>query len=214
VYTCSGGPQASTGRVLAARSQIAGKALAVVGREVVAILCDPRLEPPDEADLPAEEAQARSYARVPRAHADARGQAHPQASAQQAPAAAYPVGMPSRRRRLSRSGDFDRVYRQGRSHATRYLVVYAFPRPEDRGEPRLGVSVGRKLGGAVERNRVKRLLREAFWPSVGELADGYDFVVVARPDAAGLAEREGERGIEQALREVLAEAGLARADAR
>ena len=67
-----------------------------------------------------------------------------------------------KRRRLSRSGEFDRVYREGRSHASRHLVVYAFPRSDD--EPaRLGVSVGRKLGGAVERNRVKRMLRDAFW---------------------------------------------------
>ena len=46
-----------------------------------------------------------------------------------------------RRRRLSRSGEFERVYREGRSHANRYLVVYAFPRSENEGEPRLGISV-------------------------------------------------------------------------
>ena len=71
-----------------------------------------------------------------------------------------------KRRRLSRSGEFERVYREGRSHASRHLVVYAFPRAEgDDSEPRLGVSVGRKLGGAVERNRMKRLLREAGYPN-------------------------------------------------
>ena len=68
-----------------------------------------------------------------------------------------------KRRRLSRSGEFERVYREGRSHASRHLVVYAFPRAEgDDTEPRLGVSVGRKLGGAVERNRMKRLLRDSW----------------------------------------------------
>ena len=112
-----------------------------------------------------------------------------------------------RRRRLSRSGEFDRVYREGRSHASRHLVVYAFPRA-DAESPRLGVSVGRKLGGAVERNRVKRLLREAFWARAEALPDGLDFVIVARPAAGELAREGGGTAIEQALGAVLDEAGL------
>jgi ribonuclease P protein component len=119
----------------------------------------------------------------------------------------------SRRQRLSRSAEFDRVYREGRSHANRYLVVYSFPREGESEDPRLGVSVGRKVGGAVERNRVKRLLRDAFWAVADSLPDGHDFVVVARPESGELAAREGEPGVERALRELLEKAGLARGEA-
>src|SRR3954468_2627217 len=115
-----------------------------------------------------------------------------------------------KRRRLSRSGEFERVYREGRSHASRHLVVYAFPRADDAAsDPRLGVSVGRKVGGAVERNRMKRLLREAFWALAEELRAGQDFVIVARPAASELAGQGGEQAIETELREVLSAAGLA-----
>jgi ribonuclease P protein component len=118
-------------------------------------------------------------------------------------------GARRKRRRLSRSGEFERVYREGRSHASRHLVVYAFPRAEgDDSEPRLGVSVGRKLGGAIERNRMKRLLQEAFWSNAEELHEGHDFVIVARPAAGELARQGGEQAIEAELREVLAQAGL------
>jgi ribonuclease P protein component len=118
----------------------------------------------------------------------------------------------ARRRRLSRSAEFDRVYREGRSHASRHLVLYSFPREADGEPPRLGLSVGRKVGGAVERNRMKRLLREAFWASSESLPEGYDFVLVARPDAGELARERGEEGIEEALRDVLAKAGLAKGE--
>jgi len=109
-----------------------------------------------------------------------------------------------KRRRLSRSAEFERVYRQGRSKGNRFLVLYAFPREDSEGEgPRLGLSVGRRVGGAVERTRVKRVLREAFWEEARRLPEGSDYVVVARPEALALADREGTDGVRTALAELV-----------
>lgn len=119
---------------------------------------------------------------------------------------ARPGGEGRKRGRLSRSGDFDRAYKEGRSHANRFLVLYAFPRGGDAGEEvRLGVSVGRKVGGATERNKVKRAMREAFWGLAERLPDGYDFVLVGRSDIAGLIEREGTAGLAASLAALLDE---------
>ena len=118
-------------------------------------------------------------------------------------------GRGPKRRRLSRSAEFERVYRQGRSKSNRFLVLYAFPRATDEhaGDstdgPRLGLSVSRRVGGAVDRSRVKRALREAFWAEAERLPGDSDYVVVARPDSRELAEREGMPGVREALAELV-----------
>lgn len=112
-----------------------------------------------------------------------------------------------RRRRLSRSGDFKRAYREGSSRSTRYLVLYRFDRSsDDDTDIRLGVSVSRKLGDAVTRNRVKRVLKEAFWSQIDPDSADQDFVLVARGAIGDVIEKDGKAGAEACVREVL-EAG-------
>lgn len=133
--------------------------------------------------------------------------------------------MRQRRRRLSRSAEFERVYRHGSSVSSRHLVLYSFPRDrakesgrsgagvgQEDGGPRLGVSVGRRVGSAVSRNLVKRLIREAFWLLDEVLRKDHDYVVVARAGSAGVAEREGLQGISSELGQLVAEMNQRRSE--
>lgn len=86
-------------------------------------------------------------------------------------------------------------------------MLYAFPN-ESVEQARIGLSVPRKVGTAVERNKVKRLLREAFEQARAEVGEGYDVVVVARPAASELAQREGLAGMKRALDDLLESSGL------
>jgi ribonuclease P protein component len=98
-----------------------------------------------------------------------------------------------RRHRLSRSRDFDAVYRQGRSTSTRFLVLYWFDREDEPGEPRLGLAVPKSAGNAVARNKIKRQLREVWGARVGDVPGGRDYVLIAKP---GLSEAIAANGFE------------------
>jgi ribonuclease P protein component len=114
------------------------------------------------------------------------------------------AGTATRSRRLSRSADFEAVYRRGRSASSRHLVVYAFARDPSSGaaEPRVGLTVSRKVGGAVERNRVKRLLREAAARVTPGLSADVDLVIVARPGLAEALASERLDWLEAEVREL------------
>lgn len=85
----------------------------------------------------------------------------------------------NRLRRISGEKTFSRIFNARNSASNRHLIVYALS--NSLAYPRIGLSVGRKVGGAVIRNRVKRLLREAFRLEQTSLTAGYDYVFVARP---------------------------------
>jgi ribonuclease P protein component len=110
-----------------------------------------------------------------------------------------------RRHRLSRSRDFDAVYRNGRSVSTRYLVLYWFDREED-GEVRLGIAVPKKIGSAVTRNRIKRRLREGWRELLPSVPSGADYVLLVRSPLAEAAENRGPEWLRERLEEVLGKA--------
>jgi len=90
--------------------------------------------------------------------------------------------------RLTDSPEFERVYRQGTAYRGKLFSVHAFP--NEHGNPRLGLSVSRKVGTAVTRNTVGRRLREVFRASTSEIPGDLDLVVSAKPAAAVATFRE------------------------
>lgn len=111
-----------------------------------------------------------------------------------------------RRNRLSRSRDFDAVYRHGRSVSTRFLVLYAFAREEDGGDARLGLAVPRSVGGAVVRNKIKRQLKEIWRARLERIPAGRDYVLVVRPGLPDAAEARGHEWLVERVDEVLGKA--------
>lgn len=84
--------------------------------------------------------------------------------------------------RLTASRSFDYLYRHGAVYKNALLVLYVAK--SKLSIPKVGFSVGKKVGGAVQRNRTKRRLREAFRSELGKVAKDRSYVVVARSGAA------------------------------
>ncbi|MDR3551775.1 MAG: ribonuclease P protein component [Clostridia bacterium] len=103
---------------------------------------------------------------------------------------------------LKENRDFRRIYSRGRSFVSRGVVVYVTANRLSKN--RLGITVSKKLGGAVQRNRAKRIIREAYRLTEPAVAVGYDFVLVAR--SRTLAMKMGE--LQKEMRGVLKNAGV------
>jgi len=111
-----------------------------------------------------------------------------------------------RRNRLSRSRDFDAVYRHGRSVSTRFLTLYWFERSESIGDPRLGFAVPKAVGNAVVRNRIKRQLREIVRGRLAAVPATNDYVLVVRQGLPEATESNGFEWLEARVDEVLVKA--------
>ncbi|MFQ6041840.1 MAG: ribonuclease P protein component [Candidatus Poribacteria bacterium] len=85
---------------------------------------------------------------------------------------------------LKKKWEFERVYKNGRRYWNKTFVIYVLPNGIN--VTRLGLTVSKKVGKSVKRNRVKRLIRESFRLSREQIMPGYDIVVVAQPRAYGL----------------------------
>ena len=111
-----------------------------------------------------------------------------------------------RRNRLSRSRDFDAVYRHGRSVSTRFLTLWWYTREEPVGEPRLGFAVPKAVGNSVVRNRIKRQLRDIVRGRLEEVPPIHDYVLVVRQGLPEAAEANGHEWLEARVDEVLGKA--------
>ena len=100
--------------------------------------------------------------------------------------------------RLRAKAEFDRVFRKGRRLEGRQFVMIALQNGKT--EHRLGIATGRKLGGAVVRNRARRLLRESFRRLTTGGGQGFDVVLVARGDIVGRTQSEVDREFSERIR--------------
>ncbi len=101
--------------------------------------------------------------------------------------------------RLTKREDFNKVYRYGKSTANQQFAVYYLARP-DQETFRLGVSVSKKIGNAVVRNRLRRMMKEIVRLNADSIASNFDFVVIARKPVAGMEYADMERSLKHVLK--------------
>ena len=104
---------------------------------------------------------------------------------------------------IKKDYEFRRIYKHGKSFANRYLVVYTFKNRTD--ISRIGISVSKKVGNAVTRNRIRRMIKETYRLNVDEnIKKGYDIVFISR-----VAAKDADyKTIEKAMNGVVRKAGI------
>lgn len=94
---------------------------------------------------------------------------------------------------LKKYGDFQRVYKKGKSYANKYLIMYILE--QDAQKNRIGISVSKKVGNSVVRHRLTRLIRESYRMSEEHFRRGFDIIVIARTSAKGKSYHEIESAL-------------------
>ena len=99
-----------------------------------------------------------------------------------------------KKHRIKKNDEFQAVFQKGKSNANRQFVVYQLDK-EEQPNFRIGLSVSKKIGNAVVRNRIKRMVRQAITELKDEIASGKDFVIIARKPCAEMTYEEVKKSL-------------------
>ncbi|KZE37579.1 ribonuclease P protein component [Bhargavaea cecembensis] len=105
----------------------------------------------------------------------------------------------NKHQRVKKNKDFQRVFKHGKSFANRQFVIYSV-RTEGQEEFRIGISVSKKIGNAVTRNRIKRHVRQAVHELKDELLQDRDYIIIARNQAASIDFHETKKSLIHIMR--------------
>lgn len=105
----------------------------------------------------------------------------------------------NKRQRIKKDNEFQKVFKEGKSFANRQFIVYRYQKTEQE-QFRIGLSVSKKVGNAVTRNRIKRYIRQAFHEMKDDLQQDMDYIIIARHQAAKIDFHESKKSLQHVLR--------------
>ncbi|MET0785461.1 MAG: ribonuclease P protein component [Paenisporosarcina sp.] len=105
----------------------------------------------------------------------------------------------NKHQRVKKNVEFQKIFKRGKSFANRQFVVYCFEK-EGQEDFRIGLSVSKKIGNAVTRNRIKRYMRQAFLEMKDEIKPNMDYVIIARHQAATMDFHESKKSLQHVLK--------------